>query len=54
MSSADGLVVGKKNVTVLAAHCVLFTGEKIVGLTCRKTDIRFKCYLLTGINKWLF
>lgn len=45
MSSANGLVVGEKNVTILAPHCVLFTREEIVGLPCEKTDIRSKSML---------
>ena len=34
VSPADGLVIGKEDVTVLAPHHVVFTGEQIVGLTC--------------------
>ena len=38
MSPADGLVIGKEDVTVLAPHHVLFTGEEIVGLNCGRQE----------------
>lgn len=33
VSPADGLVIVEEDVTVLAPHHVLLTGEEIVGLT---------------------
>lgn len=42
MGPADGLVTGKKDVTVLPANNVLFTREEIERLTCEETNSSLK------------
>lgn len=49
MSPADGLVVTKNDVTVLASDHILFAGKQIVGLTCGWQDQNYR--LAGGIMK---